>query len=407
MYGNLRESCWTEISKLVTLASLTKKNLQTKNIGILFFLCFALLASTSLLRVWPRIEDHPLPSDEVRFHLHKGDGTTEVGVLAAHAYWQKFGYTITGWLPCTDPSNYSTPTCTLYTHYPPGMYLISSFLLSAFNSLQATRIFFYLLTLVASAIALVFLALSLEIDVLGLSLMAVALGWSMGFAIFADNLFGHGLVLALQGLLFATVLYAKGSKKWLYGGLCLISIFLTVELIPTIFLAPLLLLIKPSQERWKPIRSLWAVTLLAFGTGFFLRIFQNAWHAGFMNAVNDWIQIIRFRILGSSPEEHKDLPKVSMDVGFWRVYVSEWLRYQRIMITKYGQIWLCFAGMWMLYKKKYPQLKLLVGIFLVALSWNFLFVQHSLIHLFTVRYVVWPFVISIGLGRQVLFSRLL
>lgn len=370
-----------------------------------FILCAMLLIAASLPQLLPRISRTPWPESEARLHHHMGDGSTEIGVLAAHENWRRRGYAEMHFLPClTNPKLTLGPEkCPPYTHYPPGSYLMSSVLLKTFgwdeapeSALKRTRAAIFFLTALISAWALYLFGNAFRWGGLPLASAALALGGSYGWIVFSDNLFALGLVLALAGLLIAVaVATALKRRATFYFTVAALTSAFSVELIPATFLAPLLLYRRDTRDA----RRLWIAAAGAFALVVGLRLLQNALDAGGVGiALQDWLTIARYRITGAAPPStHAAAATADLSGVFWSDYILTWLRYQRIMITKYGQVWLALAAAWLAYRRQFRELALLGGIFLIALSWNFTFLQHSYIHLYTVRYVVWPFAISIAL----------
>jgi len=358
----------------------------------------------------PRIINDPWPRSEQRFHHHNGDGYTEIGVLEAHSHWQSVGYKTNYFLPCFIIENITTNSCTTYTHYPPGIYLFSSFFLTVFGAqenisefaLKATRLVLYFLSLFISSFAILLIGTGLNFSFLSMITMAFVLGLTRAFWLFADNLFGHGLVLSLFGLFLGVILAEKNRWKT-YGVLGFISTFLSVELIPVLFLMPLLLVIWRNSDIWKKkIFSFWMVSAVGVFLAFFIRIWQNSLYAGSLEAVfQDWASVIYFRITGSaSAAGHTvvDGKEMIAGISFLKSYAFALYSHQRVMITKIGLLAFALVNIFFLYKKMFQDFAFILGFYFIALAWAFLFIQHSIIHLFVFRYVAWPLALALALG---------
>ncbi|MGE3263067.1 MAG: hypothetical protein AB7K68_14895 [Bacteriovoracia bacterium] len=375
--------------------------LRPKFLGI-----FLLLGFVSGFWVVPRIIRIPEPQNEARFHHHLGDGFTELGVVNAHLYWKQNGYAATSFLPCITDSHLGRNDCPLYTHYPAGFYLFSSLLLDGFEklfdastALQATRYFLYFLSLSLSALALFLLSEALGLGMLATVVATATLGLSRGFWLFADNLFGNGFVLSLFGILVALML----GKKNRFGCFFLLSItttFFSVELIPALFLLPGLRWIFAREIKKRELFCYWALAAGAVALIMGIRILQNAWYVGNLgSAVSDWVGVVRFRVAGgtyaTAPAEQRI--DVAFDEKFFRSFLPVWVDHQRLLVTKLGLL-LLWGGLGFLaaFRQK-REFLLLFATYLIALQWSFLFVQHSMIHLFTVRYVIWALALSAAL----------
>ncbi len=379
---------------------------------------FLTLSIVSGFWVMPRIFQTPDPKNEARFHQHNGDGFTETGVLAAHQYWKRFGYTGIHFLPCIDVPTPITASCTPYTHYPAGIYLLSSLLLDGFESfstpeqaLVQTRIVFYIFTLLLCTVALFLFSQTLELSLANIFITSVVLGISRGFWLFADNLFGNGLVLGLFGIILALSLH-KINRPILYFFLALLSTFFSVELIPAIFLFPLFNAgnFFGSNECRKKIFKLWVAAFIGVALIMSIRLLQNAWHHDSLAlALRDWIDIIKFRIFGDAkhglPSENTVVISASSDFLF--EYLSAWFHNQRIMITKLGIAIIWSVILFFAVLKKRRELWIVIFSYALCIQWGVFFIQHSMIHLFTFRYVVWAPAISVALFINFVLNKLI
>ena len=349
-----------------------------------------ILFIVSVLQVGPRILHHPDPMDETRLQHHLGDGSSDAGLLFAHEYWQAHGMLSTKLVPCLNlkPSG----ECVPYTHYPPVLYLFSSLLLSFFknlaspvNSLILTRMVIYLLGVGAISFALVQLMQVWPRPRAIFFALSALIGLLPGFVIYADNLFGHGIALALQFLCFSHVLSRPKAERVdcvVFFGLSTLIFWWNLEPLPFFLLVPLLILFQ-NKNSTAAVFRFFLVALLAFCLSGGLRIAQNAWVlGGFDLLLEDWQKILSQRVAGARP-------------GILE-FALEQFRYQRIMITKWGQVWL-FSSMAGLLFHSRKRGGFLIAVYLMALSWNFIFVEHSMIHLFTAKAVLIPF------ARSVLF----
>lgn len=370
-----------------------------------FLLCFLTLVTYSAPSLYARIRDVPWPQAPGRLQHHDGDGATDLMLLSAHQYWTTYGYAKTAGIPCFSEFSLkpSAPKCELYTHYPPGMFLLSSLLLTTFDwrsqpemALRGARAVVYLLAALLAAAGICLLGLALDIPVIGWIFMAGAFGMNHGFLLFADNFFGHGTVLSLQGVILGLALLRRHERWYFFA--CLLSLFLSVELIPASLLAPALLLLAPRsawRRRAKEAMRLWAAAILATGFGMLLRLTQNALYYGVGGAIRDWLTIIKIRIFGTA--EGAKGKESLLRWEFFGEYGRAMLYYQDMLLGGKRRTWVGIFAVFLLLRKRRQEFFLLLGICVVALSWNLLFIQHSIIHLFTVRYVVWPYVIAFGL----------
>lgn len=352
---------------------------------------FLVVAIVSAFFIVPRIVGHPNPEDPVRFHHHGGDGATELGVLAAHAQWRERGYASTGFLPCLS----SPPAdCVVYTHYPAGIYLLSSLLLRV-SSVQAARFILYFLVTLLTALALYWLGEDLAFSLSSLIVGAAALALTRGFTLFADNLFGHGLVLALFGLGLALAL-RKRSSLLTYFSYSVVCACFTVELIPALLAFPFLnsfyLWQREERRCLKLLGAAIAAVVLVMG----VRFLQNALYLGWSEAFADWWRIIAYRVLGGSIDPAvKTATYVQADAHFFSDYSAAWIDHQRVSVTKLGLALLWGTPLVCMVLKRWAELRLFLGVYFCSLLWTFLFVQHSMIHLFTFRYVVWPLALAV------------
>lgn len=325
-----------------------------------------------------------------------------MSVLDSHAYWKKFGYSESSFLPCFETRPELPHQCAVYTHYPAGPYLVSSLLLNF--SVKSARLITWLMVTAACAWALAAVGGALGFTLLQLVVAALLLGISRGYWLYADNLFGNGIGFALFGLLLAFTV-RRNFSVWAYATLALITSLLSVELLPAIFLFPLVRIPLYGKKGF-PLRGL----LLAAGAvlmGLAIRALQNAHFMGSMAAVYaDWENIIRQRVYGEGQEgKPQAYATVRASSEFFRTYLFLWFDHQRVMITKLGppMIWLsCLALGWFLRARISW---FLPAVYLISLQWSFLFVQHAMIHMFTFRYVAWPLALSVAMVVPLILAR--
>lgn len=375
----------------------------------LFLAIFFALALGSGAFVGPRIWRTPLPESEARFHQHAGDGFTEIGIIYAHNFWQRHGYAATAYLPMIEPAGDNPAEWQPYTHYPPGAYLLSSLALHFFRynpahpeiGLQRVRLFFYFLTLMTAAIALCLFSMHSPYP-LGIGIaLGLVLGACRGFYLFADNLFCLGLVLTLQGCLAAVLFHFQGMPRKLgvwYATLAAVSFCFSVELIPFVFLAPGLLLLSQSiSKRTKHLSITCALAgaVFAFTSVAALRITQNAlWYGSAQAVFDDWQKIIASRIGGfnTSPASVTSHTNFVFEFGS---YFAQMLHYQKMNLTRYGFFAMLGAAFFPLLCRRWYPFGIFCCVTLVTMSWNTTFLQHSYMHLYTVRYIVWCLLLSL------------
>lgn len=339
-----------------------------------------------------------------------GDGYTEVGVIAAHKYWQKYGFASTSFLPCLSESEVH---CEPYTHYPPGAYLFSTLLLrtgetffSFEQAIMAARFVLFILAVLISSFALWCFSFSLSSSALAIYTATIVLGISRGFWLFADNFFAHGLVLSFFGALLAITLQKTqqplrrqrffSHKEKLFLFFSLLSTIFSVELIPALFLLPCLVVLRNKDSAKHEVLRLWMVAFFSVVFVMGIRLAQNAWQAGSLAAaLQDWFQVIHYRILGGNYEGREAHFEVQANAQFAGEYLAAWLDHQRRLITKLGLIFLPVSFLYLLVKKEWNQVFTLLAVILISLSWSFVFFQHAIIHLFTFRYIVWSLCVGV------------
>ena len=149
-----------------------------------------------------RILKYPEPENESRYHHHFGDGATEqVWVIPAVSYWQRNGLLENWAIPCDKKVE---KNCIGYTHYPPGSFIFSYFLFQLKGggidqALAFVRFVHYALTVILSALAVTLICASFSSSAWLVFVMGIFIGSSYGFRIYADNIFSHGIGLAVLG----------------------------------------------------------------------------------------------------------------------------------------------------------------------------------------------------------------
>jgi hypothetical protein len=336
----------------------------------------------------------------MRYHHHLGDGASDRGLIYAHNFWRSNGMSETYFVPCLAIKADGV-TCEPYTHYPPGPYVFSSALLSSFElfftegrALVLARMVIYLFVLAGISFALLQIATFAKLPLAATLLLSAVFGLWPGFIIYADSLFGHGMALALQFLCLGHVLARPAaSKKDISIYFCLSTVVFWWNLEPLFFflIAPCLLLLTGASSL-SAVKKYFLAAAFAFAIGVVFRIVQNSMvMGGFSALLDDWTKVFSQRVAGA-------------EIGLVD-FVEEQLRYQRIMISKWGQLWLISVSAFLLFTEP-KKAALLVATYFAAISWNFVFIEHSMIHLYTAKAVLIPFALSICLALAWLAQKL-
>lgn len=376
-----------------------------------FFLCFFALLIVGGGYCFPRIFKYPDPRDPHRYHHHLGDGCSEQDAIHSFYYWTKHGYLENGALPCRSTD--FTSHCVGYTHYPPLPQLMASWNLQLFGgvrdfipALQKTRVVFFLLDALLAAFALALITAACFLGTWQTLLVSALLGFSKGFWLYADNLYGHGYAVAIMGILIGLVLSQRPARPILqeatalklYAFFVFLCLWVDWEPAPTAWLLPGCFLFmdqdwrcrRPSALRF--FKTAVVFSLLALSC----RLAQNAYGLGGLTAaLQDWFGAATARSLDIGARGHGGT--LHWNFGFMLHYLYRMAAGHFFMMRAAGAAAILLFMTAMIYKRRWRDILFFIYVYLAATSWNWIMLQHSIIHFFTQRYAVWPATLAFAL----------
>jgi hypothetical protein len=376
-------------------------NHQLKKPWVGFLLIWVAVFCGAGFKALPRLFNDPSPYSESRYHHEFGDGATETLTLMAHRSWSSYGYGNSYFLPCFDEQ--LKKDCVPYTHYPPGSFLLSSFLMTLFEKMNnndpliLTRVVIFVVTVSLFTTGLFFITSALDLNLFVGFLSAIFVSSRRGFWVYSDNMFFLGIVTALTAIAFGIILYLlkknplqKNGILVAYATICFSAFWLTFESLVALGLLPVLLLLDYKNNK-KITLQLMIVVFLVYFTGILMRSSQNILAlGGVAQAWDDITQVAKVR---------QSLP----DFNLWPYIKSNLTQYRLLGSTVGAMIGLVSLGI-LIYLKKYKELLLLGLASMFILSWNGIMIQHSAIHGFTHRPVVLVLALVMLLGLDALFK---
>lgn len=348
------------------------------------------------------------PDSPNRFHHHFGDGATEaLWVLPAIARWEEKGLSERAGVPCIPTEG---GACRPYLTYPPGAFLLSYGAVELFGglgkdkaALLGARVLWTLLVLLLSAWAIALMVSLFDLGPAGAILFSALFFSSRAYQLYADNFFGHGLSLASLGLGLAFFLSLwssppstkKENQDWtiLLSSFGALLAYFSWEPLPALVLLFLGFALRTPKQisSWIPLGAFsagLAVTIL-------LRLVQCTWAAGSWSAfLHEWETVARERMLGQA-----QAPETMASLGAYRAHLIHGFS---LMIGHNGIYLLLASALVSLLRPR--SFFLFLGVSLALGSWAFVMVQHTAIHIFTLRFSVWILIFSLGLAGQILLS---